>query len=113
MVCKYTGKTYILVIYNALYFRNIYTNLVLPVMMRLTGLDVDECPKFLSSKPTQSNHSVYVPVSDIRLPFQPKGRILYLPTRKLLKVELKESKGKYMLITANTSEWDPHIIYYV
>ena len=39
--CEYTGKTFILVIYNALYFRNMDTNLVPPITMRLAGLDVD------------------------------------------------------------------------
>ena len=45
--CKYTGKTYILVIYKALYLQKMYRNLVPPIMMCLVGLDVDECPKFL------------------------------------------------------------------
>ena len=40
--CEYTGKTYILVIYNALYFQNMDTNLLPTIMMRLAGLDVDE-----------------------------------------------------------------------
>ena len=52
---EYTGKTYILVIYNTLYFQNIDTNLVPPIMMSIAGLDVDECPKSLSIKPTESN----------------------------------------------------------
>ena len=68
--CEYTGKTFILVIYNALYFRNMDTNLVPPIMMRIAGLGVDEYPKFLSSKPMERNHYVYFPMSDIRLPFQ-------------------------------------------
>ena len=106
--CKYTGKTFILVIYNALYFRNMDTNLVPPIMMRIAGLGVDEYPKFLSSKPMERNHYVYFPMSDIRLPFQIEGMIPYLPTRRLLKVELKESGGEYMLLTSNTPEWDPH-----
>ena len=57
--CEYTGKTYILVIYNALYLQNMDTNLVPPIVMRLEGLDVYEFPKFLSSKPTESNNYVY------------------------------------------------------
>ena len=81
-------------------------------MMRLSGLDVDECPKFLSSKTTERNHSVYLQMSDIRLPFHIEGTISYLPTRRPLKVELKESEGKYMILTPNKPEWDPHTTMY-
>ena len=59
---EYTGKTFILVIYNALYFQNMDTNLVPPIIMCLSVLDVDECPKLLTSKPMESNHSVYFPM---------------------------------------------------
>ena len=55
---KYTGKTYTLLIYNSLYFQNMYTNLVPPIMMRLTGIDMVEFPMFLSRKPMEINHSV-------------------------------------------------------
>ena len=85
-----------------LYFQNMDTNLVPPIMIRISGLDVDECPKFLSSKPTERNHSFYFQMSYIRLPFQIEGMVSYLPNRRPLKVELKESEGKYMLLTPNT-----------
>ena len=55
--CDLTGETHILVIYNALYFKNMDTNLIPPFVMRLAGLEVDECPKFLSREPSKSNHS--------------------------------------------------------
>ena len=96
---EYTVKTYIFVIYNAFYLRNMDTNLVPPIMIRILGLDVDECPKFLSGKPMESNHSVYFLMSDIRLSFKLETTILYLTARTPLKVKLKESKGKYMLLT--------------
>ena len=58
---EYTGKTFILVIYNALYFPNMNTNLVPPIMICISGLNVGECPNLFSKKPTESNHSVYFP----------------------------------------------------
>ena len=77
-------------------------------MMRLAGLDLDECPKFLSSKPTESNHSVYFPMLNIRLTFQIERTILYISTQRPLKVELKESEDDYMILTPNIPEWEPH-----
>ena len=111
--CGYTGKSFILVIYNALYFRNTDTNLVPPIIMCLVGLDVDECPKFLSRQPTEINHSMDLTMSDIRVPFQLEGTILYISTQRLLKVELKESEDNYMLLTPNKPEWDPHTTIYM
>jgi len=42
-------------------------------MMRLAGLQVNECPKFLSIAPSIDDHSVYFPAADIRFPFQIEG----------------------------------------
>ena len=39
--CEYTGETYIMVIYNALYFKNMEVNLIPPIMMQIAGLEVD------------------------------------------------------------------------
>ena len=83
-----------------------------PIMMRLAGLDVDECTKFLLIKLPERNNSVYFPMSYIRLPLQLEGTILYIPTRKPMKVELKESEVKYMLLTPNTPKWEPHTTIY-
>ena len=106
--CEYSGNIHILVLCNALYFKNMDINLVPPFMMRLAGLDVDECPKFLAKNPKESNHSVYFPDSDTRLQFQLEGIISYLPTRKPSKGELKDNEGHYLLLTPNTPQWDPH-----
>ena len=46
--CELTGNSYVLVIHNALYIKEMVINLIPPIMMRLSGLEVDECPKFLS-----------------------------------------------------------------
>ena len=48
--CEFTGETYILVIYNALHMKSM-DNLIPPFMLRQSGLEVNECPKFLAKKP--------------------------------------------------------------
>ena len=42
-----TGEVHILVIHIVLYIQDMINNLIPPMMMRLAGLVVDECPKFL------------------------------------------------------------------
>ena len=105
--CDITGVTHILVICNALYLRSMGVNLIPPFMMRLAGLEMDECPKFLSSAPTERNHSMYFPSLDIRIPFHIEGIISYIPTRMPSESELMELEGSYLLITPNLPSWEP------
>ena len=83
-------------------------NLLPPFMMRLAGIEVDECPKFLSKNPKDSNHSMYFPNEDIRIPFQLEGIISYIPTRAPTDEELMKEEGHYLLLTPNLPIWDPH-----
>ena len=49
---------------------------------------------------------------DTRLQLYIEGTILFIPTRRPLKVELDESEGEYMILTPNNIEWDPHTTMY-
>jgi hypothetical protein len=78
--CLLTHRTHILLINNALYMRTMTVNLIPPFVMRLNGLQVNECPKFLSLHPDINDHSIYLPEDDLRLPLLLQGIISYLPT---------------------------------
>ena len=78
---KFTGENYILVIYNALHMKSMEVNLIPPFMLRLSGLEVNECHKFLSKKPGLEHQHVFFPKDDIILPFKIEGIISYRPTR--------------------------------
>ena len=106
--CEYTGSTYIMVIHHALYVKSMEINLIPPIMMRIAGLYVDECPKFLSPCPTDTNHSITLPDADVRIPLQLNGTISYFPTRYPTSIELKENEGNYLLLSPNLPEWNPH-----
>ena len=106
--CELTGETHILVLCNALHFQRMENNLIPPFMMRLAGIEVDECPKFLSKQPTESNHSMFFPAEEIRIPFQLEGIISYVPTRCPTEDELTHREGEYLMLTPNVPTWDPH-----
>ena len=106
--CDLTGQTYILVICNALYVPDMEVSLIPPMMMRLAGIQVDECPKFLAKTPNESHHSMYFPEHQIRIPFLLEGIISYIPSRKPTTKELEDNDGDYLLLTPNLPEWDPH-----
>jgi len=104
--CEYSGRSIVLVIRNALFLRNMETNLIPPFMMRLAGLKIDECPKFLSDKPDETNHSIYSPGLDFRIPLHLDGIISFIPTRRPSKIELQELES--IELTPNMPVWDPH-----
>ena len=56
--CEYSGESYAVIIRNALYVKRMQVALIPPFMMRMAGIEVDECPKFLSTKPSITNHSI-------------------------------------------------------
>ena len=80
--CEYTGASHIMIIHNEFYLKNMEINLIPPIMMRIAGLKVDKCPKFLAKQPSNKNHSIFPPDNDIRIPLLIEGIILYIPTRK-------------------------------
>jgi len=82
-------------------------NLIPPMMMRLAGIKVNECPKSLSDAPSINDHCTYFPEYDIRILFQLEGIISYIPTRKPNAKELKSEAGEYLSLTPNTQDWDP------
>ena len=63
------GKTYIVVIHEALYFKTLKYNLLIPNQLRLPGLEVNECPKSLEAHPTERDHTIYAPDEDLLIDF--------------------------------------------
>ena len=86
---EYTGDTHILILHRALYFKNMTENLIPPIMMRMTGLEVDECSNFLAKESSDRNHSVYFPSMDLRISLHLKVIISFIPTPCPSKRELK------------------------
>ena len=104
--CDITGKIFILVIRNALHVPDMRECLIHPIMMRLIGIEVDECPKFLSKRPTIENHSIYFPKHDLRIPLYLDGVISYVPIRTPKSNELIDNDGTLDL-TPDIDRWDP------
>ena len=85
-------------------------NFIPPFMLRLDGLEVNECPKFLAKKPGLEHHSVFFPRDEIRLPFKIKGIISYLSTRPPDTSEMFDCK--HLVLTPESLSWDPHTFIY-
>ena len=104
--CEKTGRKYLCLIRNALYIPEMQECLIHPIMMRLVGVEVDECPKFLSPNPSINNHSIRFSDHNLRIPLKLHGVISYLPCRKPGEDELMDNDG-VLELTPDVEVWDP------
>jgi len=80
-------------------------NFVPPIMMRLHGIQVNECPKFLSMNPSESDHSILLP-NNLRIPLSLHGSISYIPSRLPTMIECNNLLNIELILEYLT--WDPH-----
>jgi hypothetical protein len=93
---------------NALYIPEMKYHLIPPFAMRLSGLIVDECPKFLARKASITNHSILFPRQSIRIPLYLRGIVSYFPCRRPTSCELNDDSILVLDLTPRASEWNPH-----
>ena len=79
--CPINGNLTTLIINNARYIREMEHNLLPPIIMRLNGLLVYECPKFLCPNPTIETHYIFFPTENTRLTLALHGKTSYISTR--------------------------------
>ena len=78
--CEFKGKVFITVIMNGLHLKEMKHNLISLFIMRLSGLEVNEQPKFMTRNPTTKHHSIYFKENDIRIPLEIKVIVPFIPT---------------------------------
>ena len=101
------GKKYLCVIRNALHVPEMEECLVHPIMMRLVGIEVEECLKFLSKETTLSNNSIYFPKESLRIQMKLSGVVSYVPCWKPDDDEIKHNDG-ILELTPNVDKWEPN-----
>jgi hypothetical protein len=99
------GKTYILIINEALYLGDtMRTSYLNPNQLRHHGLVVNDVPKHLSINPNDDAHSIFLPLVNLRIPLHLKGIISYIPIRYPSDDELNSCE--WFDITSD-KDWDP------
>ena len=66
---------------------------------------MNDTPKIQVNDPTTSDHLIYLPNSDFRIPLSLWGLFLYFPPSKPMAQTLKETEEVYLLMP---SRWNPH-----
>ena len=104
-----TGEVKILIVHQAILIPTIDHTLLSPMQMRMNGVNVDECPRFLDPKLDDDSHTIQVPGPDgdvLHVPLRLHGVTSYFPCRKPTQEEF--NSGDQYVLTAETPEWDPH-----
>ena len=81
-------------------------NLLPPIMMRLNGLLLDECPNFLCPNPTIETHSIFFPTENTRLPLSLHDTTSYISTRSPKGMSEVNEHTK-LVLTSENPDWDP------
>ena len=78
----YNGKSYILVLRNALYVLLMEHNLIPPFMLREMGVTVNDVPKIHKEDPTVDDHAITFVEMGFRIPLSLWGIFSYFSTSK-------------------------------
>ena len=101
----YNGKSYILVLRNALYVPLMDHNLIPPFMLRETGVTVNDVPKIHKEDPAVDDHTITFVETGFRISLSLWGIFSYFPTSKPTHDDLLNPNEVYILSPAT---WNPH-----
>ena len=105
------GQTYMLEIHQAIAIESMTRNLLCPMQMRVSGVQVNEQPKFLTHNPTEETHCIRAEVTDmdeiLTIPLSLNGVSSCFPTRKPTLAEYNACENKVPL-TAHDPDWEPN-----
>jgi len=101
-----TGRVWILIVHQALYFPEMKHHLLCPMQLRMNDVSVNERPKFLTTKPTAEDHAIISADGELVIPLDISGVSSYFPVRCPTKAELHDCT--HIELTSPTPEWQPH-----
>ena len=108
IVDGHTAKTYILIVWNALYIPWLSNNLIPLFVMREGGVIVNKVLKIHCDDPTEEDHSISLPDSSLQIPLQLTGIFSYFPSRNPEEKELFECKK--LFLTPDVNGWNLYCI---
>ena len=103
--CPYEGKSYILVIRNAIHVDSMENNLIPPCILHEAGLQVNERAKIHTDDPMADDHSITFPTTGLRIPLQLFGIFSYFSTTKPTEVDMLAGHDVYVM---TPEKWNPH-----
>ena len=103
--CPYSGKSYILVVQNAIHVPSMENNLIPPFMMREARIVINEKAKIHTDDLKDLDHSITSNSAGFRIPLYIWGIFSYFSTSQPMREDLLAGHDVYVL---SPSKWDPH-----
>ena len=101
----YDGKSYILVIRNAIHMPSMKNNLLPPFMLREAGMTTNDKAKIHLSDPSMDDHTTVFPETGFRIPLSLWGVFSYFSSVAPTSASLQDGKDVYIL---TLEMWTPH-----
>ena len=106
------GTYKLLVINQAILVPELEHCLLCPMQCRVNGVEINECPRFLASDPTDSTHSIIVhdpedPAHTLLIPLRLDGVISHFECETPSMEEVQGDQYPCYELTASGPEWDP------
>jgi hypothetical protein len=104
----FTGTKWIIIYKNALSVPTMENDLVLPFLLREAGVEVNDTAKIHIKSPSVTDHSIYFPTSELRIPLLLCGTFSYFPSYKPTLKDLEEIDQDQILPATPDGPWNPH-----
>ena len=101
-----SGKTYVLLVRNALYIQSMPHNLIPPFIMRMRGVIVNDVPKIHCKEQTVRDHAICFEDIDLRIQLHLQGIFSVFHHRAPTTDELHQCDKVFM--TPDSASWNPH-----
>ena len=105
--CPTTGEVTILMVHQAVHVPTMENDLLCPMQMRMSDIELRECPKFMEEQPNDRSHTLRA-VQDgdeLNISLGLRGVTSYFTTRTPPKAELATCRR--FDLTSEEPEWDP------
>jgi hypothetical protein len=112
--CKKSGKTFVLIMKNALYIPSMERNLIPPFVMREAGLIMNDVPRIhCREELNNESHCIVSKEADMRIPLQLRGILSGFDSRALTREEENDyDELDVVIINPDSVEWDPYSDHY-
>jgi hypothetical protein len=108
-----TGDPMILQINQAILVHEVDHCLLCPMQCRINGVEINEVPRFLTSNPTTSSHSIVIAdptgnADHYTIPLQLEGVVSYFEYSLPTSAEYEDEDIPHLELTAGSPAWDPY-----
>ena len=107
-----SGRSYHLVVNQALEVPGMDHHLLCPMQCRVNGVEINEKPRFMCDSPTPDSHCILAPDPEyperkLRIPLFLSGVTSYTPVFKVTEEDYKSGAIPRVELTSESLDWDP------